>query len=330
MYDVARRAGVSIATVSRALNDEARIAASTRQRVLHIAAQLGYQPNDVARSLVGKATRTVAVLLPDICNPFFPELVTGIQTTADERGHVVLLCPNADDESKVIADLATLRRRQVDGVILVPGNLKTGNSKTGNLRDAVAGLPTVVVDRDINLPGPLVTVDHKAGARVAVEHLISLGHKVIAHIDGPRGISVARDRRTGWRDALRLAGLDQDLVYHGDFLEEGGYAAANRIRTERPDVTAIFAANDLSAIGALSACADTGVDVPSDVSVIGFDGIHLASYTTPKLTTIAQPIRQLGQEAARLLFDAPKSRDTVTLDTHIRVADSTGPAREAT
>jgi DNA-binding LacI/PurR family transcriptional regulator len=329
VHDVAARAGVSIATVSRALNDRARISADTRQRVLEVARELGYQPNDVARALVGMATRTIALLLPDITNPFFPELVKGVQILADERGHLLLLCHNADDEEKAVADIEMLRRKKIDGILLVAGALGAGG-----IAAATSGIPTVVLDRRIpGLTCDLVTVDHRAGARAAVEHLLSLGHRRIAHVTGPMDVVSGHERRAGWRDALVAAGIEPDpaLVVEGDFQEDGGYEAARELLS-RGGFTAVFAANDLSAIGVLRGLIESGIRVPDDVSVMGFDGVHLAAYTTPRLTTVAQPVFELGRRAAELLLDrvaagAPQQHpETVILGTSLVVRDSTGPA----
>jgi LacI family transcriptional regulator len=332
VHDVARHAGVSIATVSRALNDRSRISAETRQHVLEVAKSLGYQPNDLARSLAGMATQTIALLLPDITNPFFPELVKGVQTLADERGHLLLLCHNADDGDKACADIAMLRRKKVDGILLVAGTLRGRG-----IAKATSGIPTVVLDR--RMPGrrsDLVTVDHRAGAVTAVEHLLGLGHRRIAHLTGPRDISSSIERHLGWRQALEAAGIDPDpdLVVRGDFLEDGGYAGGRALLQRGVEFTAAFAANDLSAIGLLRSLNEAGLRVPADVSVVGFDGIHLTAYTAPPLTTIVQPVFDLGRRAAELLLDrlaggppvdgTPKPQ-TVVLGTTLMVRASTGP-----
>ncbi|MBM7787753.1 LacI family DNA-binding transcriptional regulator [Tenggerimyces flavus] len=331
VHDVARHAGVSIATVSRALNDRERISSATRDRVLEIARSLGYQPNDLARSLAGMATQTIALLLPDITNPFFPELVKGVQTIADERGHLLLLCHNADDGAKARADIAMLRRKKVDGILLVAGTLK-GRGIAG----ATSDLPTVVLDRRVpGLRSDVVTVDHRAGARKAVEHLLELGHRRIAHITGPPGISSSKERQAGWEEALRATGIepDKELVVQGDFLEDGGYAGGRALIQRKVDFTAAFAANDMSAIGLLKALTEEGRQVPNDVSVVGFDGIHLAAYTAPALTTVAQPIFDLGRRAAELLLDRlaaaepDKEPHTVVLETKLVVRGSTSQRR---
>ncbi|HVX43639.1 MAG TPA: LacI family DNA-binding transcriptional regulator [Mycobacteriales bacterium] len=327
VYDVAARAGVSIATVSRALNDRARISGTTRERILRIAADLGYEPNEIARSLTGKASRTVALLLPDIANPFFPELVSGVQSVTDANEHLLLLCRTSDDEQKVVRDLSILRRKQVDGVILVAGSLAGGP-----ITEQVPDFPLVLMDRDIPVTGAdLVAVDHRRGARLAVEHLLDLGHRSVAHIAGPPGLPVSRARRAGWRAALRSAGLvaDTGLIRTGDFLEDGGYRATKSLLAGEAEFTAIFAANDLTAIGALAALSESGIDVPGRMSVVGFDGIHLAKYTAPTLTTVAQPIFELGRRATELLLDRltgeRRRPEKVVLDTELIVRGSSGP-----
>lgn len=328
VHDVARQAGVSIATVSRALNGRSRISVPTRDRVLEVARSLGYQPNDLARSLTGMATQTIALLLPDITNPFFPELVKGIQDLADERGHLLLLCHTAGDSAKVRADLTLLRRKQVDGILLAADAL-AGEG----IAAAIGEVPTVVLGPRIQgLPSDQVVVDDRAGARLAVEHLLSLGHRRIAHLAGPPGGVSSRDRRLGWADALRAAGIapDRRLVVRGDHLEDGGLAAGRTLLDRGTRFTAVFAANDLSAVGLLRGLTEAGLHVPADVSVIGFDGIHLTAYTAPALTTVAQPIYQLGRTAAELLLDRltttePGPPRTVALDTTLVVRNSTAP-----
>ncbi len=330
VHDVARHAGVSIATVSRALNDRSRISVETRDRVLRVAAELGYHPNDLARGLAGMATRTIALLLPDITNPFFPELVKGVQTVADQRGHLLLMCHNADDEAKAIADLVLLRRKRVDGILLVAGTLPGVGVVA-----ASAGIPTVVLDRRVpGLDADLVTVDHRAGARLGVGHLLGLGHRQIAHLTGPAEVVSSQERGEGWRQALLAAGVDPapELLVHGDFTEDGGYAAGRELLGRTAGITAVFAANDLAAIGLLRALTEAGLRVPHDVSVVGFDGVHLAAYTSPKLTTVAQPIFELGRTAAELLLDRlagtpdpdaePK---TLVLPTRLELRNSTAP-----
>lgn len=305
--DVAAEAGVSITTVSRALNDSGRVGAATRDRVVSAARRLGYEPNDLARSLHGKATGTIAVLVPDITNPFFPELVKGVQEIATAHGRLLLLCQTSEDTDIAVQELLHLRRKRVDGVVLV-GGLARGEE----LSAALAGLPVVTVDRDMTIESAwVVRSDHRHGGRLATEHLIELGHERIAHIRGPARLSVAGDRHDGYREALENAGLpyDESLVVEGDFLEESGYDGLRALRRRRRPFSAVFCGNDLMAIGALRALEDVGLAVPQEVSVVGFDDIHLASYLRPGLTTVHQPIQTLGRRAAELLIGRAMASD---------------------
>lgn len=314
VYDVAKASGLSIASVSRALNRQPGVSQSTAERIVRIADELGYQPNDVARSLVAKSTKTIALLLPDVANPFFPGLVKGVQAEADLHEHVLLLADGAGDRKRVASSMAVLRRKQVDGVIVVAGSLATDSD------ELFIGIPAVFLDRRVSGSGASVAVDNEGGAYEATRHLIDWGHRRIAHIAGPLDLEVSQLRLAGWRRACVEAGLSagDDLVVCGQFLEEGGHGAAAKIFAQPDRPTAVFAANDLSAIGLLAYCAERGISVPGDVSVVGFDGIHLARYTTPKLTTMAQPIMELGRRAGELLFEligGEHSAPHIVLDT---------------
>lgn len=329
VYDVARAGGVSIASVSRALNGQPGVSSLTAERLRGLAVEMGYSPNEIARSLVAKTTRTIALLLPDIMNPFFPELVKGVQTVAEERQHALLLSNSSDRPEKMLRDLEVLRRKQVDGVIIISENVENMG-----IAEACEGMPVVALDRDLDMPGAsTVGVDHEAGAYAAVEHLLGQGHRRIAHIAGPQQIAVSARRCRGWKRALCDAGLEADpgLLVAGDFLEEGGFEAGVRLLDRLDDFTAVFAANDLSAVGFLAACAERGVTVPGEVSVVGFDGIHLARYTTPALTTIAQPIFELGRRSGEVLIDAIGAKDPVmiaeVLPIQLVVGGSTGAPR---
>lgn len=316
VYDVAQACGLSIASVSRALNGQSGVSQATAQRILRTADALGYQPNEVARSLVAKSTQTIALLVPDITNPFFPELVKGVQSVADESDLLLLLLDAPADAETLRPRLAALRRKQVDGILLVASALD------GDLGDLIGDTPAVLLDRGHSGSHATVGIDQEAAGYTATRHLIEAGHRRIAHISGPSELSVAQARRAGWERALREAGGDADvtLVVPGDFEEEGGHRAGAVLLSRRPDITAVFAANDMSAIGFLALCAERGIRVPDDMSVIGIDGIQLSRYTTPALTTLAQPIRELGETACRSLLARIESRSAVadvTLPTRI-------------
>lgn len=298
VYDVAQACGLSIASVSRALNGQAGVSPSTAERIVRIAGELGYQPNEVARSLVAKSTQTIALLVPDITNPFFPELVKGVQSVADENDLLLLLLDAPRDAEELRPRLAALQRKQVDGILLVASELD------GRTEELFGDLPAVLLDRGRSGRHPAVGIDQEAAGYAATRHLLDAGHRRIGHIAGPAGLSVAQARRAGWERALVEAGIapEQDLVATGDFEEEGGHRAGAALLDSDPSITAVFAANDMSAIGFLALCAERGVSVPGDVSVVGLDGIELSRYTAPALTTVAQPIRELGEAACRSLL----------------------------
>ena len=306
IYDVARLAGVSTATVSRALNGTGQIATATRAAIDDAVAQLGYHPNTAARSLVTRSTQTIALLLPDITNPFYAALVSGIQERALEAGHTMLLCTTEGDPEREEQYLSLLRAKQVDGV-LVDGLVLPPDRITRFVRD---GLPIVCLDRDIDSTlVPLVQVDNRLGARLATEHLLSLGHVRIAHVAGVPELGISEERIEGYRDAHRRAGvpLDAELLAVGSFTEEGGYEAARSLLATH-EFTAVFAANDLSALGVLSALAGAGRRVPDDVSVVGFDDLRLSRYMTPPLTTVHQPAGEIARHATELLLQLASGR----------------------
>lgn len=309
IYDVAKAAGVATSTVSRALNGNAPVADQTSSRIRAAVEDLRYQPNSIARSLAIQATQTIGILIPDISNPFFGELVKGVQHRIEEFGYTLFLGNTEQDSGKEVAYLKALRQKLVDGVILV--GLASHHDL---LVPLLEGSAAVCLDRNVDLPGAtLVQIDNRAGARAATGHLIELGHKAIAHLTGVRGLSVTRERFNGYRDALRGAGISYDasLVGEADFTEDAGYRATLALLRSRKRVTAIFASNDLSAIGAMTAVQSQGLNVPADMSVVGFDDIHLAAYTSPRLTTIRQPIYEMGRKAAELLIEQIRAKGTV-------------------
>jgi LacI family transcriptional regulator len=313
IYDVARLAGVSTATVSRALNGTGQIASATRVAIDAAVEQLGYRPNTIARSLVTKSTQTIALLLPDITNPFYAALVAGIQEQALEAGHTMLLCTTDGDPEREEQYLDLLRGKQVDGA-LVDGLVLPPDRIARFVQD---GFPIVCLDRDVDSTSvPLVQVDNRLGARLATEHLVSLGHLRIAHVAGPPELRISEERVEGYRAALRDAGLDPDpaLVAAGGFTEEGGYRAIEALSGR--GFSAIFAANDLSALGVISALAAEGRRVPDDVSVVGFDDLRLAAFTTPPLTTIHQPAAEIAKRAMQLLLDLTRGKK-VTRQLHL-------------
>jgi DNA-binding LacI/PurR family transcriptional regulator len=326
--DVAEAAGVSTTTVSRALSDTGRIAASTRQRIRRIAEELEFRPNEVARSLGSSRSMTIGLVVPDITNPFFPQLIAGAESAARLGERTIFLVQSADATSAA-GDLGQLRAKQVDGIILV------GNpfDDAAGLIAAVGDTPVVVVDRGASLPNVVtLSSDHHAGGRIAVEHLVAQGHRTIVHLAGPPELDVTQARTDGYRSAMTAAGLRPRVVTAG-FTAREGNRAVRRLLADDPAVTAVTAANDLVAIGAIHGLSDLGLEVPADVSVIGYDDIDLASFVRPALTTIRQPTEELGRTAVRELDAMIAERDrpssTTPLPVELVIRDSTGRATSA-
>src|SRR5262245_26647878 len=292
------------------LNGKGQFAPATRAAVDEAVRQLRYRPNTIARSLRTKSTQTIAFLLPDIPDPFFVSLISGIQQHALQRGYAILLCVTEGNPEREEHYLNLLRAKQVDGV-LVDGLVLPPARLARFVED---GFPIVCLDRDIDLPAvPLVQVDNRLGARRATEHLLALGHTGVAHISGAmlHRLRHSRERLAGYQDALDGAGLavDARLVATGDYTEDGGHAAARALLESGVSFSAVFAANDLSAIGAVSAITASGRRVPEDVSVVGFDDIHIAAFTVPPLTTIHQPAAEIAQRATELLMALIQGRE---------------------
>jgi DNA-binding LacI/PurR family transcriptional regulator len=331
IYEVARRAGVSTATVSRALNGSGPLSPAARAAVDAAVRDLGYRPNKVARSLVTRSTQTLALMLPDITNPFYPGLVAGVQEAARRRGHLVLLCTADGDPDGEATYLDLLRERLVDGA-LVDGLALRGERLAAIVR---SGFPIVSLDRELDAEGvALVRADHEGGARQATEHLLGLGHRRIAHVTGTDGLGITAARLAGYRGALAAAGVKarKRLVAEGDFTEAGGAAAVRRLLEAGERFTAVFAANDLSAVGALRALRECGLRVPRDVSVVGFDDVALCEWVVPSLTTVRQPAGAIGARATELLLDLVAGQEEpqgpVVLPTElVERASTAAPAR---
>ena len=300
--DVAALAGVSFTTVSHVLNDTRPVSPEARARVLAAVEDLSYLPSAVARSLRKSETKTVGVLVPNVQNPFFAELVCGVEDACRQAGYSVLICNSDNNPLHQQQYMRTLLEKRVDGLLLS----STGDDASLIQNVGFAKLPCVTVDRHVpGLRADRVAVHNELGARYAVRHLIDIGHRHIACISGPQSITVARERVAGWRAALKEAGLasDESLVFESDFSTSGGHLAARRLLAERPEVTAVFVGNDMMAFGVLRAAAEAGRSVPQRFSVVGFDDIEMSRYVLPALTSVGVPLQQLGREAGRALID---------------------------
>lgn len=333
MYEVAQRAGVSVATVSRLLNESGYVSARARGRVQTAMNDLGYEPNGLARSLATRQSEMLALLLTDIANPFSAQIARGMQDAAQDAGYVPIICSIDGDPTTELKTVRMLRRKRVDGIILTPGQGEQRQENSEALRAlAERGLPIVCVGR--RLEGATVdrvSTDTVAGARDAVDHLVALGHRRIGFVGGPFSRGVALGRLEGYRDGLRRAGLayDEAFVRQGELDEESGQREALALLTAPRRPTALLCVNDRTAFGVLAAAAELGLRVPHDLSVVGFDDVILASLVQPALTTVRQPARELGQIAVRFLLQritTPRGpSQSAVLPCLLVVRRSTGP-----
>ena len=298
---VAKDAGVSVATVSRVLNRQNVVTPGTRERVLASVSRLGYRINELGRNLRTAESRLLLAMVPDIGNPFYAEIVRGIDGVARDHGYFVLLCDTGADENRERSYFDLLRSHRADGAIcLDPDTVQHA------LAQQAAMLPWVACcEFDPAAGVPYVGIDNRAAARDAVRHLLARGRRRIALINSDDTYLYARLRRQGWRDALRGAGLPADPAWainvQGLDFADGARAARELMR--RPDPPdAIFAVSDTLAIGAMAGLREAGAEVPGDVAVVGFDDIALAAVSAPPLTTVAQPMRALGASATQLLL----------------------------
>ncbi|UVD56967.1 LacI family transcriptional regulator [Rhizobium sp. Pop5] len=325
--DVAKLAGVSTGTVSRVLNDHPSVTKELRARVGEIIRELGYMPDPSARSMRSKVSRLIGIVIPDLTNPFFAELVQSAEQAAANHGYNIIVMTSFDHAAKEADRIRQLTSRKVDGIILVPSN----DFHTLKLPK---GLPIVVVDR--LMPGYSgIAADHRHGVRLGVEHLLKLGHRRIGFISGPGHSVPANDRLRGYLDAMEQAGADaamagSPLIAEAAFDYESGRWAGNyllaRARNERP--TAIFASSDQQAIGCMRAAHDLGIPVPAALSVVGFDGIPLASMTTPRLTTVKQPIQDVAAAAVAVLLNkraAPDLDNPILFACEVLTGETTAP-----
>jgi len=329
--DVARRAGVSTATVSRVLAGLGRASPETQARVLAAARYLDYRPSAVARALKRRSTLTFGLIVTDIENPYFPQLVRAVEDAARAEGYSVLLCNADDDPEREAFYLELLVERRVDGLIIAASSLGVRHIEWL----AAPPLPVVLVNTDApDVDLPSITSDNRDGGRQSAVHLLELGHRRFGYLMPPPRNVDAPVRLAGVRDALSEAGLSQErlVVVAGAPLVGGGEAATFELLDRAPGTTAIIGYNDLMAIGSMRAVRQRGLRVPQDVSVVGFDDVALAAYVDPPLTTIAQSTAEMGRWAVDWLTGALRSRDavgprSVLVPVRLEARGSSGPAR---
>lgn len=331
LRDVAAAAQVHASTASRALNPGTRsmVNDATVTRVLAAARDLGYQPNALAQGLKVRRTMTVGMLVPDLTNPLFPPIVRGIEDGCSQAGYTLLLANTDNDEAKERQILEVMARRRVDGLIVA-----TARREYPLLTEVLApDFPVVLVNRTADEPSlPSVAGDDHAGVGLAVRHLVGLGHRRIAHLAGPGQLSTGLIRRQSFVSWVETAGaeLDPDLVvWCSWFNEEGGRAAFTELLDRGTDFTAVVAANDLLALGAIAVARERGLEVPGDVSVVGFNDVPFADKFDPPLTTIRIPHYQIGVKAAEMVLEAIETPGApgigVRLSPELVVRASTAP-----
>jgi LacI family transcriptional regulator len=304
IYDVARKAGVSIGTVSRYLNGAGYVGHASKERIKAAIAELQFSPNSVARSLTTKRTSLLGFVVSDLMNPFVPEVARGIQDLADEQDYCVLILNTDGDGRHEARALNLLRERQVDGLIITPPETALGDQTIRELH--ARGVPIVLLGRTVEgVAIDRVSTDTYAGGIAAMRHLIELEHTRIAFVGGAAARHVAASRRQAYADTLHDAGLELDptLIVETTLDREGGAAAMAALIERGARPSAVFAVNDIVALGAIEAAQQAGFAIPSDLSVVGFDDIVLAAHARPPLTTVAQPKLKLGRTAARMLIE---------------------------
>ena len=339
IQDVAKQAGVAPMTVSRVINKSSYVAQPMRERVETAIAEMGYVPNGLARSLRSRRTHTFALVLTDVTNPFFTTVARGVEDAASAAGFMVILGNTDEGEAKEREYLRMLLQRQVDGILLVPAGDATESLRVIRQQQT----PAVVLDRRVqHAQVDVVRCDSEGGAYQLGELLISLGHRSLAIIAGPQGVSNSDDRVAGFQRALAEAGLNQTApVYHGDIASvyygnlthQSGYEMTRKALAAAPRPTAIFAANNFLAIGALNALHDAGLRVPEDVALVAFDDLPSEFVAFPFLTVLAQPAYEMGQKAVELLLNRLEAKklppfQEVLLESKMIVRQSSGDKRE--
>jgi LacI family transcriptional regulator len=330
--DVARLSGVSSMTVSRVINGSERVSPETRQRVQGAIAELGYVPSRLARGLIRQKTGTLALIVPDVANPFFTLIVRGAEDVARRAGYRMILCDTRADlaiEREVIEEMLAHR---VEGIVIAP---VSDRSKAHLERLARFGVQFVLIDRTVpGIESDVVVGDSAGGARRLVEHLISLGHRRIGFITESDDVSTARDRRQGYESALAAAGLplDPSLTVRSTVDPAGGFDGMRRLLELNEPPTAVFTVNNLVALGAIEAVRARDLEVPDDVALVCFDDIEYASRLYPFLTVMAQPAETLGSLGTQLLLErvegrAPEQPRVVVLPAQFVVRKSSGDGR---
>lgn len=327
--DVARAAGVSPATVSRFTNGTLDLPAATAERIQEAIRELDYRPNVLARNLSLGRSRTLGLVLPDIANPFFAQLASAAERQASDRNYHLILCSTENNPDRELEYLQQLQAKRLDGIVFL-----TEHAGHAPLAKRIVGIEhLVLVDEGIDgFTGPRIFSDNRRGGELATRHLLELGYRRIGFIGGPPDLMTARERREGYLQALRGAGLeaDPDLQFGGPYRQGTGREGLTALLALPDPPKAVFAASDATAIGVLREARERGLRVPDDLSLVGFDGIAIGELLSPPLTTVAQQIEELGRQGVRALLEAVEKQGRrpkeVRLPIELLIRDSTRPA----
>ncbi len=314
--DVAKEAGVSLMTVSRVINNKEHIASATREKVQAAIKKLNYMPNLSARNLVLQKADFLGLVVPDISNPFFGDLVKASEKIAKDRGYSVILGDSDGDVTAETEYIEAFRGRMCEAIILVAPRVEDSV-----LQELNSKIPLILVDRKIDDEEIIqVYLDNAAGAYSAVKHLLDLGHRRIGFVMGPENVPNSHRRKAGYIDALKEYGLefDPELEFQGEFKVETGKEAFEKFVTMKDPPTAVFNSNDLMAFGFVIAARDAGYSIPEDFSVVGFDDIFLSSLMEPALTTVRYPFVEMGTQAINMLLDSFDTNRKVTMNENLK------------
>lgn len=308
LKDIAKKSGFSIATVSKVLNNKKGISSKTREKILKIAKELNYIPSYPAISVKSNKTNTIGLLISDIANPFFPEIVKGIERVAYNHGFNLILCNTNEDEKREDIYIDLLLKKRIDGLIAVPSNFRDRKKWKTIL---TFGIPLLILDRKIkNLDTDYVVVDNAEGAFKGISHLIDMGHSKIGILTGDLKISTGKERFQGVLKAVKLYGIEKDIVIvDSKFTKEAAFNATKYLLNGKKEITAIFFPNNITTLGGLKAISEAKLKIPHEISVISFDDMEWFSLYTPPITAIAQPSYTIGTTAATILIHRIKDKN---------------------
>lgn len=293
--DVSKYSGVSVATVSRVLNNSNKVKPATKERVLQAINELNYKPNAVAKTLFKKQSYSIGLIIPDISNPFFPQVARAVEDTARQYGYRVILCNSDGNKEKERDYIETLSQNHVDGLLVTTISGNSDNFKRFHL-------PVVALDRSMDKEIPCVYVDNYEGGKLAAQTLFENGGKVFGEISGPTNLITAKERSRGFRDFLKKKGITA-ITYEGEFDFKRSFITAGQLLDENPEIDSVFVGNDQIGVALVKEAMLRGMSIPDDLQIIGFDGIDIGELISPSLSTIEQPIYELGKEATKLLLD---------------------------